>query len=55
MGASTVNCPLLRREHLRQLEQLGANHVALNLRFQQGNVERTLDTLATTLLPDVPA
>ena len=43
------------RDHLHALQDLGVNHVALNLRFQRGGVERALERLAHTLLPDFPA
>lgn len=43
------------RELLTVLQDAGVNHVALNLRFQRGPVERTLDRLASSLLPDFPA
>lgn len=42
-------------EHLHGLQALGVNHVALNLRFQHGDLEHALDRLATDLLPDFPA
>lgn len=40
------------RDHLRSLETIGVNHVALNLRFNQSPVEDALETLAERLLPD---
>ena len=40
------------RVYLRRLEAIGVNHVALNLRFNQADVERTLRRLADELLPD---
>lgn len=40
------------RSHLRTLEAAGVNHVALNLRFCQADVEATLERLALELLPD---
>jgi len=40
------------RVYLRRLEAIGVNHVALNLRFNQADVERTLRQLADALLPD---
>ena len=40
------------RHHLRDLEAQGINHVALNLRFNQADVEDTLRRLADELLPD---
>ena len=39
------------RAHLLALQEAGINHVALNLRFNQLDVERTLDRLAAELLP----
>lgn len=38
-------------EYFRDLEQMGVNHVAINLRFQPGVVERTLETIAKSILP----
>ena len=46
---SGVDC--LRR-YLRELQSLGVNHVALNLRFNQVNVETTMNRLADDLLPN---
>ncbi|MEM6731290.1 MAG: LLM class flavin-dependent oxidoreductase, partial [Myxococcota bacterium] len=40
------------REHLRALELAGLNHVALNLRFNQTNIDETLERLAAEVLPD---
>lgn len=40
------------RAYLRSLEDVGVNHVALNLRFQRGDVEATLERLADDVLPD---
>ncbi|MEM9486955.1 MAG: LLM class oxidoreductase [Cyanobacteria bacterium P01_F01_bin.116] len=40
------------RVYLKSLEQCGMNHVALNLRFNQADVETTLNRLADDLLPD---
>lgn len=40
------------RAYLQSLEAIGANHVALNLRFNQADTEDTLKRLADTLLPD---
>ncbi len=37
--------------YLQQLEQVGVNHVALNLRFSAAPVEKTLDALAENVLP----
>lgn len=38
--------------YLRELQSLGVNHVALNLRFNQANIETTLQRLAEELLPE---
>ncbi|WP_420586171.1 LLM class oxidoreductase [Ruegeria sp.] len=40
------------RSYLREIETLGVNHVALNLRFNQAPIDKTLKKLADTLLPD---
>ena len=40
------------RTYLRSLEQIGMNHVALNLRFNQADIETTLKRLADDVLPD---
>ena len=40
------------RRYLREVETLGINHVALNLRFNQAPLEATLERLAHDLLPD---
>ncbi|MEM6254248.1 MAG: LLM class oxidoreductase [Cyanobacteria bacterium P01_D01_bin.156] len=40
------------RDHLKSLEEIGVNHVALNLRFNQANIETTLQRLAEDILPD---
>jgi len=40
------------REHLRALEAIGVNHVVLNLRFNQADIETTLNRLAEEILPD---
>ncbi len=40
------------REHLKVLEEIGVNHVALNLRFNRADIEDTLKRLAEELLPD---
>ena len=40
------------RSHLREIETLGINHVALNLRFNQAPIDATLEHLADTVLPD---
>ena len=40
------------RDYLKSLEQIGMNHVALNLRFNQTDIETTLKCLADNILPD---
>lgn len=40
------------RDHLKSLEAIGINHVALNLRFNQADIESTLQRLADEILPD---
>lgn len=40
------------RGYLREIETLGVNHVALNLRFNQAPIDTTLERLADTVLPD---
>ena len=40
------------RRYLREIEQLGINHVALNLRFNNAAIDTTLKRLADDLLPD---
>ncbi|MEO9781341.1 MAG: LLM class oxidoreductase [Sedimentitalea sp.] len=40
------------RSYLREIEALGINHVALNLRFNSAGIETTLKRLADDLLPD---
>ena len=40
------------RAYLTNLRDLGVNHVALNLRFNQADVEDTLHRVADALLPD---
>ncbi|MEL6565286.1 MAG: LLM class oxidoreductase [Pseudomonadota bacterium] len=37
--------------YLREIEALGVNHVALNLRFNQGPIDTTLEHLADVVLP----
>ncbi|OBY25150.1 LLM class oxidoreductase [Leisingera sp. JC1] len=39
-------------DYLKQLEAIGVNHVALNLRFTSGAVETTMERLAAELLPE---
>ncbi|MEM6265457.1 MAG: LLM class oxidoreductase [Bacteroidota bacterium] len=38
-------------EYFHHLQELGVNHVALNLRFNSANIERTLEQLAQKVLP----
>jgi len=40
------------RDYLRELETLGVNHVALNLRFNAAPIDQTLKHLSDALLPD---
>lgn len=40
------------RAHLGELAEAGVNHVALNLRFNEADIETTLHRLADELLPD---
>ncbi|PSL19355.1 LLM class oxidoreductase [Shimia abyssi] len=40
------------RRYLQEIESLGVNHVALNLRFNGGSIDSTLKRLADDLLPD---
>ena len=40
------------RAYVKSLEEIGINHVALNLRFNQADIETTLKRLAEQLLPD---
>ena len=40
------------RTYLKSLEQIGMNHVALNLRFNQADIATTLKRLANDILPD---
>lgn len=40
------------RAYLKSLEDIGINHVALNLRFNQADIETTLKRLADEILPD---
>ncbi len=40
------------RAYLKSREEIGVNHVALNLRFNQADIETTLKRLADDLLPD---
>jgi len=49
LGFRSGHRPLLR--YLKQLEDIGVNHVALNLRFSTGSIEATLTQLAEHVLP----
>ena len=40
------------RDYLKEREAIGANHVALNLRFNRADAEDTLKRLADEILPD---
>ncbi len=40
------------RTYLKSRQEIGVNHVALNLRFNKADIETTLKRLATELLPD---
>lgn len=40
------------RAYLKSLAEIGVNHVALNLRFNQADIETTLKRLADNILPD---
>jgi len=40
------------RSYLKSLQAIGINHVALNLRFNQANIETTLKRLADDVLPE---
>ncbi|MEM7394847.1 MAG: LLM class flavin-dependent oxidoreductase, partial [Verrucomicrobiota bacterium] len=40
------------RRYLKSIQTIGINHVALNLRFNQGDLETTLKRLADDLLPE---
>jgi luciferase-type oxidoreductase len=42
------------RAYLRSLEEIGVNHVALNLRFNQADTEETMQRLADDILADFP-
>lgn len=43
------------RAYLKSLEEIGINHVALNLRFNQADTETTLKRLADEILPEFSA
>ena len=38
-------------EYLSQLQEIGINHVMINLRFNSRNIEETLEDLAKKVLP----
>jgi len=38
-------------EYLQQLQDIGVNHVALNLRFNTSSIPKSLEALASTVLP----
>jgi len=40
------------RAYLKSLEDIGVNHVALNLRFNRAGIETTMNRLAEDILPD---
>ena len=40
------------RQHLHALQEVGVNHVALNLRFNHRDVEETMKRLADGILSD---
>ena len=40
------------RDYLLSRQAIGVNHVTLNLRFNQANIETTLERLAKTVLPE---
>lgn len=40
------------RAHLKALETIGVNHVALNLRFNRAEIDSTLERLAEEVLPE---
>lgn len=43
------------RAYLKSRKEIGVNHVALNLRFNQADIETTLKRLADDILPDFSA
>ena len=43
------------RAYLACLQEIGINHVALNLRFNQADIETTLKRLAEEILQDFPS
>ncbi len=40
------------KTYLRSIEKIGMNHVALNLRFNQSNIEKTLERISIEILPE---
>lgn len=50
LGFRSGPSALLR--HLKKLEACGVNHVAINLRFNQGDPETTMQRLAQEILPE---
>ena len=40
------------KDYLHRAEQIGVNHIALNLRFNSGRLENTLEKLAIPVLPN---
>jgi luciferase-type oxidoreductase len=40
------------RDYLNQLEKIGINHVAINLRFNRGDVEKTINRIGKELVPE---
>jgi len=40
------------KEYLKSLEEIGVNHVAINLRFNQADIETTLNRLSDEVLAD---
>ena len=40
------------RKYLKSIQEIGMNHVALNLRFNQADTEDTLKRIAEDVLPD---
>lgn len=42
------------RAYLKSLEDIGVNHVTLNLRFNRADIETTLKRLADDILSDFP-
>lgn len=43
------------RAYLKSLEKIGINHVAVNLRFNQADIEQTMRRLAKEILPHFPS